>query len=243
MPRLEMPDARLFKAIVDALSDIVDEVAIQLGPEGLRLRALDVSQTALAELELPRDSFADYTFEEPTNVGVSLAYLSKLLKGVKKGERLILELEGDRVKLTLEAAIRTSFVLRNLDVPAPELTAQGLEFDVEAQLMSNAFRTAIEDISAVSDVIEFQASPGLLRIGGGAGSKAEAKFEEGSPALLLLNVKKESRSSYQASYLSIPADLSRHAEAATLKFSSDSPLMVELPMGGGKFAFIVAPSA
>jgi len=47
MLRFSLPDAKLWRYILDAISALVDEASIRAGPDGMKVRALDPSHVAL----------------------------------------------------------------------------------------------------------------------------------------------------------------------------------------------------
>jgi len=100
--RIVLPEAKLFKEVIDAIGNIADEVALLLTLDGLNIKALDVDQSSLIDVSLPKDMFLEYDVGEEVSIGVSINNLKKVLKHLKKGENLAIELEGDFVNSLLE---------------------------------------------------------------------------------------------------------------------------------------------
>ncbi|WP_440059280.1 proliferating cell nuclear antigen (pcna) [Thermogladius sp. 4427co] len=243
MIKVVYPEARYFKEIVDSLSKLVDEVSLQFTSEKLKITAMDVSSIALIDIEMPPESFAEYNVETPTNIGISLSNLSKILKKAKKGDRLVIEGGGDAVTITLLSPVmKRYYKFRNLDVNPPEIPSANLEFNVEARLIAGSFKDAVKDVEQVSEKIEFEATEEALYVRGRGTGFAETKYAVGSPALLSLSVKEKSKSSYQVSYISSVIGLSKISEAITVTFSSDSPLKLEFSLGTGRIVFLLAPA-
>ncbi|MEM1772196.1 MAG: DNA polymerase sliding clamp, partial [Desulfurococcaceae archaeon] len=88
MPRAVLPEAKLFRDIIDTIGNIADEVSLVLTSEGLTIKALDVDQTSLIDVQLPKDMILEYELQEALNIGVSINNLKKVLKHLKKGENL-----------------------------------------------------------------------------------------------------------------------------------------------------------
>ncbi|MGC9011834.1 proliferating cell nuclear antigen (pcna) [Thermogladius sp.] len=236
------PEARYFKEIVDALSKIVDEAAFQFQQDKLKITAMDVSNIALIDIELPAEAFSEYNVEAPLNIGVSLSNLNKLFKKAKKGDRLNIEGDEEHVELTLVSATKRLYRFRNLDVKPPEISLANLEFKVDARLIAGSLKEAVKDVESVSEKIEFEATEEALIVRGKGTGAVEAKYQVGSPALVSLEVKERSKASYQVSYVSSVIGLSKISDTIAVRFSTDSPLQLEFSLGVGKILYLLAPA-
>ncbi len=243
--RVVYPEAKYIKSIVDSLAKLVDEVAITLNSEGLHLKALDPARVALIEVSLPAVSFLEFDVGEETTVGLSMANLSKLLTRLKKGDRFELKAEEDYVAITIHAAIKRTYRFRNLEVQIPEIPEAAFEFNVEAQVLADAIKHAIKDAEVIGDTLEFEAKDDqALYMRGKGATISETKLTRDMPALIDLNVKEPSKSSYSIEYLKHVVALTKIAEATIVKFSTDAPIYLEFALAGeGRVKFLLAPKA
>ncbi|MEM4639685.1 MAG: DNA polymerase sliding clamp, partial [Thermofilum sp.] len=60
MVRFVFPEAREWRYIIEGLATIVDEANFLVGPEGIRLRALDPGRVAMVDLFIPPSVFEEY---------------------------------------------------------------------------------------------------------------------------------------------------------------------------------------
>ena len=244
MAKIVYPEAKYFKEIIDALGKLVDEVAFQLKPDGLKVVALDPAKVALINIDIPMTAFLEYDVPEETVVGLSTASLSKMLKKIKKGDKFILNTSEDRVEIVIESIGKRIYRLRNLEVPIPEIPEAQLEFNVQAQLLIDVIKQALKDAETVGEFFEIEAPDNeTLYLRGKGATVAETKLVVGMPALVSLEVKEPSKSTYQIEYLKHIAGITKIAELATLKFSSDSPLELEFSLGEGRIKYLLAPAA
>lgn len=244
MARIVYPEAKYMKEIIDSLGKIVDEVAFQLTPEGLRVKAIDPARVALIDIYLPQTAFLEYDVPEEIIAGLSTANLSKLLKKVKKGDKFVMEVSEEKVVIVIEALVRRTYRFRNLEVPLPEVPEAQLEFNVEAQMLVDVIKHAIKDAETVGDLLELEApDQETLYLRGRGVSVTETKLTMGMPALLLLEVKNPSKSAYQLEYLKHVVNLTKIAELATIRFSTDMPLELEFSLSEGRVKYLLAPAA
>jgi proliferating cell nuclear antigen len=243
LPKAVLPEAKMFKELIETIGNIADEVSLLLTSEGLTIKALDVDQSSLIDVYLPREMFLEYDVEESMNVGVSINNLKKVLKHLKKGENLAIELEGEYAKLTVGAGgvVSRMFRFRNLEVPTPEIPELSLSFTATAKVMTQSLKKVIEDIEAIGGSTQFRATPEALVIRSVGAGKLEVKFAQGSLALISLEVSEPAESIYDTSKLVNVLGITKISDVVTLSFASKMPLKAEFSIGPGRVAYLLAP--
>jgi len=242
MARLVLPEAKVFREIVEAVGKLADEVAIKATPEGAILKALDIDQSSYIEVYLPSDMFLEYSVEGEDVIGVSIGNLKKILKHLRKGENLVIESSGDYVEFTVGTVTVRRYRFRSLDVALPEVPEFNLEFNVLAQLASSSLRKTLEDVESVGSIVEIEApSSEALFIRSTGTGKVNVKFATGSLALLSLDVKEPSKSTYDVAKLTTVLNISEIADVVDLGFSSGMPLKMEFKVGTGRITYFLAP--
>ncbi|MCY0868644.1 MAG: DNA polymerase sliding clamp [Desulfurococcus sp.] len=242
MARLVLPEAKVFKEIIGAVGKLADEVALRITGEGVSLKALDIDQSSYIEVLLPSDMFLEYNVSEEEIVGVSTSNLKKVLKNLKKGENLIVESSGDYVSFTVGAIARRVYRFRNLEVSLPEIPEFNLEFNASAQLTSSSIKKILEDAESVSSVVEIDASSSDMLVFRAKGTgKVEVKLTLGSLALISLDVKKPSKSTYDIAKLSTVLGLTSISDTVLLELSDKAPLKLEFKIGSGRVTYLLAP--
>jgi proliferating cell nuclear antigen len=244
MARIVYPEAKYIREMITSLGKIVDEVAFQITPEAVIVKAIDPARVALIDIYLPNTAFLEYDVPEEITAGISTANLSKLLKKVKKGDKFVMEVDEEKVTITIESVIRRIYRFRNLEVPLPEIPEAQLEFNVEAQLLVDVIKHAIKDAETVGDLLELEApDQNTLYLRGRGVTVTETKLVTGMPALLNLEVKEPSKSAYQLEYLKHVVNLTKIAELAVIRFSTDMPLELEFSLSEGRVKYLLAPAA
>jgi len=242
--RLVYPEAKYIKSIIDVLGKLVDEVAFKITPEAVIVKAIDPARVALIDIYLPSTAFLEYEVQEEITAGLSTGNLSKLLKKVKKGDKFVMEVSEETVKIVIDALVRRTYKFRNLDVPVPEIPEASLEFNVEAQLLVDVIKHAIKDAETVGDLLELEATDeNTLYLRGRGVTITETKLTTDMPALMELIVKEPSKSAYQLEYLKHVVNLSKIAELAVIRFSTDMPMELEFSLSEGRVKYLLAPAA
>lgn len=243
MVKATLPEAKLFKEIVDALGNISDEVSVSLAPDGLYIKAMDVDQSSLLDAHIPKEMFLEYEVDEPTSIGISISNLKKILKHVKKGENLSIEPLGDFVKYSIGTMgiISSSFKFRNLDVPVPDIPELSLNFTVNARLHAQSFKKAIEDIEATGGSTQIRATQDMLVFRSVGAGKVESRFPLGSFALVSLEVTEPAESVYDTTKLTNILSIAKVSDIVTIQLASKMPLRLDFSVGLGRVTYILAP--
>ncbi len=243
MARVVLPEAKIFKEIIDAIGNLADEVSITLNPDGMVIVAMDVDQSSLLEVSFPRDMFLEYEVEEPQVIGVSVSNLKKVLKHLKKGENLTIIPEGDYVKFSIgEGSVSARrFRFRNLEVVTPQIPELELQFTVSAQIMTQALKKTLEDIEEVGGSAEFNAKEEALVVRAMGVGRVEVRFARGSLATISLEVREPASAVYDATKLTNILSVTKISDVVKLEFASKMPLKAEFIVGSGKVTYLLAP--
>ncbi len=242
--RLSYPDAKSFYNILDALSKLVDEVNMTITNEGVKAVALDPAHVALVTIELPPESFIEYEVEgDKVELGFNVANTSKIIKRGKKGDKLDIEVDEDRVTWSIIGATIKRYKVLNLEVPVPEIPETSLEFKIRVSMIVDPFKNALRDAEAVGDTVVLEAPDEDTFIIRGEGvAVAEAKIKRDTPAVVEFEVKEPGRSAYSIDYLKHVLSLTKVADTITIEFSQDMPLRLQFQLpAGGKVTYLLAP--
>jgi proliferating cell nuclear antigen len=79
-----------FKTLCEALKEILTDTNLIFTDDGLKIIAMDPSQTILVHLKLDHTSFEEYFCREKTVVGVSMLNFFKLIKTMTNNDTLTL---------------------------------------------------------------------------------------------------------------------------------------------------------
>ena len=77
-------DVKKFKAIINTMADLTDEVTFKFSSEGLSILEMDPAHIALISLSLKPDAFFDYNIVEPVEFYFDLEEFNRVLKKSRK---------------------------------------------------------------------------------------------------------------------------------------------------------------
>ena len=151
--------AAVFKKLVEALRDLVDDANLDCGPDGISLQAMDSSHVCLISLDLSSAGFETYSLARPFSMGVKMASLSKILKCANNDDSLTLRADedGDILSLAFEAPAggrMSEFSLRLIEIDSESLSLPDMEFGAAVKMPSAEFLRIIKDLSSIGDTVE-----------------------------------------------------------------------------------------
>lgn len=243
---LRYPDAKVFREIVSALAEILDEALIVLESGGLRVSGMDPAKVAYIEVNIPRDSFLEYSLEgDRFEIGVNAGLLEDMLRRTRKGDPISIKANDESVVFEVDTGIVRRYLVPNLELSLEAPEGIRLEHDSHSTLISEPVKRAFRDVEVAGDMVELESDEDKLAIrsAGEESRRAETLFTRDSPSLLYHEVKGPSRSVYDLSYIKEVINLANISDTIDIKFSTDKPLeLLFKSPDGSSIRYLLAPS-
>lgn len=243
--RVVYDNAMDFKAIIEALSKMVDEASLTFSQEAMELSAIDRAHISLIKLRFPKEAFKEYDVTGQFRFGFNSQYMLKVLKSAKKKEQLEIESEDlSKINLRILGSTIRDFTISNIEVSASEIPEINFQFDVKAKVVSSAFKKAVSQIYAVSDSVQFNATENSLTLRSTGESDVEVEFTKDMESLQEISIEKPVSSTYSAEYLNDVLVLTKLSGFIAVLFSEQKPLQLEFNTdNGGSVVYLLAPQA
>jgi proliferating cell nuclear antigen len=207
---------------------------------------MDPSRVAMVDFTMQKTVFDEYVSDEGIKICLSLTELLKLLKRAGRDEAVELLLDentGQLVVIIRGRYVRT-FRMPTLEVSEDEVPIPKITLNTKITLTTDGFRQSLEDVALVSDYVRIETNvDSMLMSAKGNIMGAKVELKKGSDALLSLEVKEPSRSTFPLSYLSdIVKAAAATSEIVTLEFSSDMPIRLDFKqIYEGTLVYYLAP--
>ncbi len=242
---LSFSDTRSLLALVDVLSSLVDDVLIDISSEGsLKITAMDPAKVALIEVEIPHESFLEYSIKKEISLGISTKNLSMAMTDVKRTNKVSLKSDEENVVIVIEGIPNRSFSFRNIQIPREEIPKIDIEFPAKASVLPDPFATALSDLSAVANYINFRLTQDALELKDADTQKRIVRLSRENNSLLDASVEGEVSSDYDVSYLAPLSKLIKLASTLDIYMGSGIPLKIDLGLSaGGRVIYYLAPRA
>ncbi len=239
MLKLTISDANSWKRSIDAIAALIDEGTFEFTDSGMALKAMDPSQIAMVDFEMPKKAFKEYKVGEKQSIGVDLSELSRVMRRAHPEDTLTLELKGNKLEILYEGKTKRKFLLPLIDSTAHPNKPK-IEFNASVKMPASDIKEVLADVELVSNYVVFDASEKGLNISSESESgKAEISLPKES--LLELKVKQGSRAMFPLEYLK---NMTRNTDVSTvieLSLKNDNPMQMEYSIGEGKVTYFLAP--
>jgi proliferating cell nuclear antigen len=231
-------DTKSWKNSIEAIAALIDEGTLQISKEGLKLRAMDPSQIALVDFELPSSAFEQYQADNDVNIGVDFSELSKITKRSRTEDKIELSLDN-RLNMLFKGETTRRFSVSIIESTSSPPKEPNVDFTAEVKIGANILKEALKDAELVSNHIALKINEGFgIKAEGDTGS-VDIKFPEEN--ILSKEVKQEARAVFALDQLDNLLKASDAQSIIILKLRSDAPIRIEYAIGEGRVIYYLAP--
>jgi proliferating cell nuclear antigen len=243
MFRAVVSEAKEFKKIIDAASNLLDEICFEVSEDEIKASAMDPSHVALVSINIPKDAFEKYK-ADVHDIGIDLEAFKKIMGRAKAKDKLILELDEEKNKLNVifKNSATRKFSLALYDVSSSNLQVPDIEYPNEILIKAGAFVDALKDADLVNDHITLKVEDGKFIIySRGDLNESEVIFDEDSESIISMKTEENSRSTYNLEYLKDMTKAASSDDILRIYLGTDMPVKIEYEVCGANLTFLLAP--
>ena len=231
------------KAIISAISTLVEEATFVSNAEGITFRGMDPSHVALIDISWPNSAFEKYQCDSDTKFGVRIDEFSKLIKRADKQDSFQITISEDNM-LLVTIGNNKKYKMRLIESSASDTPLPKISYDAKIELTSNTFDKILGDVQVVSDYLTIKASNSKAVFSGkGDSGEVVIDLEKGMEEITNISAKQESIGTYSLEYLNpVVKAVGNTAGTVTCEYSSAKPLRIEFKVANiGRIHFYLAP--
>ena len=232
-----------WKAVISAISTLVEEATFEATVEGISFRGMDPSHVALIDISWPNTAFERYECDGDIKFGVRIDEFSKLIKRADKSNPIEINISDDNM-LLVTIGKNKKYKMRLIESSASDTPLPKIPYDTKISLSSSSFDKVLGDVQVVSDYLTIDATEPQAEFSGkGDSGEVNIVLEKSKDELTELNVKADSSGTYSLEYLNpIVKAVGSSVETITCEFSSSKPLRIEFKVANiGRIHFYLAP--
>ena len=236
--RFELSNPRVFKTIIDTLSNIVDECGVTFTSEQVNIRALSKDHTTFMTVELKKYLFDEYECHDGEIITIDVEQLNKILKRCKNTDLLICNVDESNLNVTFQGDSARTFTIRLIDQEYESPRPPIIDYPIHLNIPTSVFNDSLGDLRIFSDVIDISVDNDYLIFkGGGVKGDGFIKYLHGE------SVQNYYKSQYSIDKLSEIMKAKDFSETVTISIGDTMPvnLTFELVTGDGKLEFLLAP--
>jgi len=158
-----LSSGELFKKIVSALSDLVEQGNFQVDSNMISFQGMDSSHVSLVSMQLTESGFANYRCDSNAVLGIQFAALNKILKCMTSKDSLSIQAQddGDVINFIFESADQkrySNFELKLNDIDAEQLGIPDTDYATTVKMPSAEFQRICRDLAAIGDTVTISAT-------------------------------------------------------------------------------------
>ena len=240
--RLSLVEPKYLKESIAIISELVNEATFKVNAQGIELVAMDPANVAMVIFKLLPSSFVEYQVDKPQDIAINLGNLKQVLRRAKPNDAITLELDENKLKITLKSSTTRTFSLPIIDLEEREQRVPELSFAAIVKTASTVLNEAIEDVDIVAESVSFIAEKGKFMVQAeGDLRKAHIEIAEGNGTNI--DVKGDRvRSKYSIEYLKKMINGGKLVDEGTIHLNKDYPLRLDYrTVDKVSLSFILAP--
>ena len=232
-----------WKAIISAVSTLVEEATFEATVEGISFRGMDPSHVALIDISWPNSAFEKYECDSDIKFGVRIDEFSKLVKRADKNSAIEINISDDNM-LLVTIGKNKKYKMRLIESSASDTPLPKITYDSKISLPSSVFDKILGDVQVVSDYLTITSSESQAEFSGiGDSGEVKINLTKAEDELTDLEVTQNATGTYSLEYLNpIVKAVGATVEVVTCEFSTEKPLRIEFKVANiGRIHFFLAP--
>ena len=241
--KLSLADPKYLKDSISIIADIVNSAKLSIKKDYIELVAMDGANVAMIIFKLFSSTFVEYELEKEEDISIDLSLLKQVLKRAKSNDILTIEIENNRLKLTMKGNSTKTFYLPLLDFEEKEQKIPQLKFPMKVKTQASILSEAIEDVNIIAEAVAFVGEKNKLNINAeGETSKAKIEIPTDDNTTIEYSGNDMIKSRYSIEYLKKMMAASKLSDIVEIQFDKDYPLFMEFKdIDKLHLAFILAP--
>ena len=236
-----LDEVTFFRDSIATISELIEECQLKVKKNGIELVASDRAVVAVVDFKFSAKNFREYHHESDVAIGVNLESFLQVLKRAKSSDILQMEVDENKLILTLKGEATRRFTLPLLDIR--EEVPQGIEklaFPVKVEIPSDTLEDGIEDAELVSDALTIEVSKNEVVLKAeGDSSATELRIPSDK---IKISGEKSVKASYSLDYLKKMIKGSKISENVILELDTNYPLRMTFARASDvMLSFILAP--
>ncbi|EGG15966.1 proliferating cell nuclear antigen [Cavenderia fasciculata] len=249
-----LTQASMFKKILEAIKDLVENANFDCSPAGISLQAMDNAHVTLINLLLRQDGFETYSCDRSLSLGLSLPSLSKVLKCANNDDSMTIKArdEADTVTFVFESSKQeriSDFEIKLLDIGNEQYGIRDSEYSAVIKMPSAELQRICRDLSILGDVVTISADKAGVKFStsgdSGSGNITVRPTTDSSIAAedsTTIDSKEPVTLNFALKFLSFFTKATPLSPTVTMKMSDGVPIVVEYSIEDlGYLSFFLAP--
>ncbi|KAL3769266.1 hypothetical protein ACHAW5_002282 [Stephanodiscus triporus] len=248
-----LTQGKVFKQLIEALKDLVQEANIDCSDDEMSIQAMDNSHVALVAVSLRSGGFDHFRCDRPISLGFNATNMGKILKCAGNDDIITLKAEddGDSLALVFESPGQdriADFELKLMDIDSEQLGIPDTEYKCTIQMPSGEFQRIIRDMQVLGDTLTISCTKEGVKfhvagdLGAGNVLIRQNNTAEKDEDKVMIDMQEPVELTFALRYLNFFTKATSLGPTVILSMSPEVPVVVEYPIGEtGYIKYYLAP--
>ena len=231
------------KAIISAISTLVEEATFVASSEGISFRGMDPSHVALIDILWPNTAFERFECDSDIKFGVRIDEVAKLIRRADKKESITIGISEDN-KLLVTIGANKKYQIRLIESTATDTPLPRIPYEARIEVPATSFDRILGDVKVVAEYLTMSVrEEGAVFSGRGDTGEVSIDVAKDSDDLTDISVKNDSEGTYSLEYLMpVVKAVGNTVGSIVCEFSGSKPLRIEFKVANmGRIHFYLAP--
>ena len=231
------------KAIISAISTVVEEATFVATAEGITFRGMDPSHVALIDISWPNSAFERYECDSDVKFGVRIDEFSKLIKRAEKKDGIEIRISDENMLLVMIGKNK-KYKMRLIESSTTDTSLPKVPYESKISVEPSRFDKILGDVQVVSDYLTIKTLDSRAEFSGkGDSGEVTIDISKDDDGIEEISATKDSEGSYSLEYLNpVVKAVGNTAGVVTCEFSDAKPLRIEFKVANiGRIHFYLAP--
>lgn len=243
----------LWKKILDAIKDLLNEAKWDCNASGVTLQAMDSSHVSLVSLNMRSEGFDTYRCDRNLSMGINLGSMAKIIRCAGNDDVITIKTgdDADTVTFVFESPNNekvSDYEIRLLDLDTEHLGIPETEYSCVVKMPAAEFQRICRDLSQIGESVvicctkegvKFSANGDL---GTGNIKLAQNACADKEEEAVIIEMNQAVTLTFALRYLNYFTKATPISSQVTLSMSADVPLVVEYKVADmGYLRYYLAP--
>jgi len=248
----QLVEGKTFKAIIEAIKDLVQDCNLDCSEEEVAIQSMDSAHVSLVAVRLSASGFSNYRCDRPNSLGINTANMSKILKMLGKDDSITFKAEDespDNLTMLFEGGKSTiaDFELKLMDIETEQLGIPETPYQCTVQMNADEFQRIVRDLQVLGDTCTIACGKEGIRfsVSGAIGNGnilIRSNDDEIQKDRVTITMDEPVELNFALRYLNFFTKATPLSSTVIISMSPDVPVVVEYPIEDfGHIKFYLAP--
>lgn len=243
----------VFKRVLEAIKELLNEASFDCSESGIQLQAMDTSHVSLVSLSLKSDGFDKYRCDRNLTMGMNLASMSKIFKCANNDDTVTIKAQDDADMVTFMFESKkqekiSDYEMKLMNLDQEHLGIPETDFSCVIRMPSGEFARICRDLSQFGESLTISCTKEGVRFStsgdiGNANIKiAQTNNFEKEEESVTIELQEPVNLTFACNYLNHFTKASPLTNQVQLSLSDNVPLVVEYAIPDlGHIRYYLAP--